>query len=77
VEFEPPVSIAKKADDPTGIVRVEVAGDPEIGYYCVYRGSKEQAAELLLLAAKAMALFVKHFGTEEPQIEPDHLDAPS
>jgi hypothetical protein len=71
MEFEPPVTITKKPDDPAGILRISLGGDSEIGFYCDYSGSKEQAADALLLAAKAMALLVVAYGTEEPAIVSD------
>jgi hypothetical protein len=71
LEFEPPVTITKKADDPAGILRISLGGDSEIGFYCEYRGTKEAAADALLLAAKAMALLVVAYGAEEPAIVSD------
>jgi len=65
------IRITKQPDDPHGILRISLGGIPEIGYYCVYRGTKEQVIDCLgkaLIAMKAMASQLK---TNEPDIEPD------
>lgn len=73
--MEPDVSvdIVKKADDPTGVVRVSLGGAKEIGgYYCVYRGSKEQAIACLEQALRAMKGMAKFLGQDrEPDVQPD------
>jgi hypothetical protein len=71
VEIDGNVTITKKAADPAGVLCISLSGNSETGYYCVYRGTKEQAAAALLLAAKAMALMVKAYGDKEPHTAPE------
>jgi hypothetical protein len=69
------IKIVKKAHaegDPENLVRVSVGGGPEAGgYYCVYRGTKEQALDALKACRAALVSLVKHLGDKEPDIEPD------
>lgn len=77
------VRITKKRSDPLGVVRVSLGGAPEIGgYYCVYRGTKEQAIECLEKSLQAMKAMARHLrrtrpdanvaaGGQEPDVSPD------
>lgn len=66
------VMIRKKADDPEGHVRVSIGGGPSMGgYYCVYRGTKEQAAQAIQAALRAMLYAIQELGDQEPDISPD------
>ncbi len=63
--------IIKRADDPSGIVRLNVGGDPETaGYYCVYRGTREQAIAALEHAAAGLRQRQR-----EPEISPETRNA--
>jgi hypothetical protein len=66
------VSIVKEADGALGVVRVSLVGSVALGgYYCVYRGRKEDAMQCLAIAAEAMRAMAESIGDDEPQIEPD------
>lgn len=66
------VQILKKADDALGVVRVSLGGSVALGgYYCVYRGRKEDAMRCLELALQSMRAMSAEIGDGEPQIEPD------
>jgi hypothetical protein len=67
------ITILKKTDDPTGTVRVSLGGSKEMGgYYCVYRGRKEDALECLNAALLGMQTMVASLGPDkEPDIAPD------
>lgn len=66
--------IVKKADDPLGIVRVSIGGTFG-SYYCVYRGSKDQAVKAIESVLTGMRAMVEHLGPdEEPDTQPDDDD---
>jgi len=66
------IKVTKKASDELGIVRVSLGGDAELGYYCVYRGTKEQAIECIAHALQAMEGMAEVLGPDrEPDIQPD------
>jgi hypothetical protein len=71
------VSVTKKADDPITPCRVSLGAvlpppgapvppDTVIGYYCVYRGTKEQAIRACETALRALQEL-----PHEPAIAPD------
>jgi hypothetical protein len=70
------VSVTKKADDPTSPCRVSIGtavAPPEhehagevMGYYCVYRGTKEAA----IVACEAALAGLRNL-SREPAISPD------
>jgi hypothetical protein len=66
----PIVRVVKKADDPITPTRVSLGGvvmeEALIGYYCVYRGTKEAAIEACEHVLKGLRA-LKH----EPPITPD------
>jgi hypothetical protein len=64
------VRIQKGADDPAGVSRVSVGGRPEIGYYCVYRGTREEAIAALQMALEAMTAMAEHLREREPDPAP-------
>lgn len=66
------IKILKKADDPDGIVRVSLGGGPAMGgFYCVYRGTKEEALQAMRIATLALHVMAKQLGDKEPGISPD------
>jgi hypothetical protein len=68
----PNIKITKKADDPLGVVRVSVGGGAVVdGYYCVYRGKKEEAIAALTQALEAMSKMAEVIGDREPDVQPD------
>ena len=60
------VKIIKKRDDPNGVARVSVGGKPNVGVYCVYRGTAQQAITCL-----RTALAVLEHMRAEPAVSPD------
>lgn len=72
--MENEVRIIKKADDPLCPVRVSIGGDPDVDYYCVYRGTKEGAIHALrmaLYAMEGMAKQLREMGETEPELSPE------
>jgi hypothetical protein len=65
------IRILKKADDPLEVVRVSLGGRMAEGYYCVYRGSKEEAIRCLRDCLRALEAMAKQLGDGEPDISPD------
>jgi hypothetical protein len=54
------------------VVRVSLGGSLGIGgYYCVYRGRKEEAIACLKAALDSMLAMAQHLGDGEPEISPD------
>ncbi len=68
------IVIQKQPDDPEGIIRVSLGGIPGAGGYCVYRGTKEEAIELMSLMRLALAKMAELLGDKEPDTVPDEPD---
>lgn len=63
------IKIIKKADDLTfgeKVLRVSLGGNPMIGYYVTYRGTKNECIKLMEDCLRAMKILDK-----EPEISPD------
>jgi hypothetical protein len=58
--------IVKKSDDPDSVTRISLGGKIGVGYYCVYRGTKERVIEILIGALASLSA-----SEEEPSISPD------
>jgi hypothetical protein len=64
------VRVVHREPDPSGLVKVTCAGDPETsGYRLAYRGNLEQAIACLEACSKKL-WDLKHAGAE-PDIKPD------
>lgn len=72
-ETEIEVHVRKKSDDPEGITRVSLGGGEKMGgFYCVYRGSKEDAYRCLQECFISMGGMIRHLGPDkEPDVSPD------
>lgn len=74
IGFVADVRVVKKATDPECPTRVSMGGSIDDGYYCTYRGTKEDAIlciKAALRAMEGMAEFVESHGAKEPDVEPD------
>ena len=67
------VHVIKRADDPTGTVRVSVGGHGLIpgAAYCVYRGRRKDAIDILSAALVELES-AEETGKLEPKISPDN-----
>lgn len=63
------VKIIKKKDDlslGTKVIRVSLGGNKQAGYYCTYRGTLQEAKEVIVEVMKELSTLEK-----EPDITPD------
>lgn len=67
-----PVHITKKANDPDNLVRISIGGKPDIGYYLLYRGTKEEAIVAIRRSLKVLENMSARLGNGELPVSSDN-----